>query len=160
VTDTPTAIEGRPITGDVSKGRRTHVDQWDAPTFLEMLDAVFAVPTVTAVKWSQYTPYFNDGDTCEFGVNDFEVAVTDPPAGAEPESEDYNYDDDTTQVFFSEYAFKDYDNPENNHPVYAPLDALDSASGHFEAMLYDHFGDHAYITATRDGFRVETYEHD
>lgn len=28
-------------------------------------------PEVTGVHWTQYTPYFNDGDTCEFGVNEY-----------------------------------------------------------------------------------------
>lgn len=28
-------------------------------------------PEVTGVHWTQYTPYFNDGDSCEFSVNDF-----------------------------------------------------------------------------------------
>jgi hypothetical protein len=28
-------------------------------------------PEVTGVHWTQYTPYFNDGDSCEFGVNEF-----------------------------------------------------------------------------------------
>lgn len=28
-------------------------------------------PEVTGVHWTQYTPYFNDGGSCEFGVNDF-----------------------------------------------------------------------------------------
>lgn len=27
-------------------------------------------PEVTGVHWTQYTPYFNDGDSCEFGVNE------------------------------------------------------------------------------------------
>lgn len=26
-------------------------------------------PEVTGVHWTQYTPYFNDGETCEFNVN-------------------------------------------------------------------------------------------
>jgi hypothetical protein len=28
-------------------------------------------PNVLEVRWSQYTPYFNDGDTCDFSANDF-----------------------------------------------------------------------------------------
>jgi hypothetical protein len=28
-------------------------------------------PEVTGVHWTQYTPYFNDGESCEFGVNEF-----------------------------------------------------------------------------------------
>src|SRR5579885_1156121 len=27
-------------------------------------------PVVEAIYWEQYTPYFNDGDACYFGVND------------------------------------------------------------------------------------------
>lgn len=27
-------------------------------------------PEVTGVHWTQYTPYFNDGDACEFNVNE------------------------------------------------------------------------------------------
>ena len=27
-------------------------------------------PGIKAIVWAQFTPYFNDGDTCEFGVND------------------------------------------------------------------------------------------
>lgn len=27
-------------------------------------------PEVTGIHWTQYTPYFNDGESCEFGVNE------------------------------------------------------------------------------------------
>jgi hypothetical protein len=29
-----------------------------------------ACPEVTGVHWTQYTPYFNDGESCEFSVNE------------------------------------------------------------------------------------------
>jgi hypothetical protein len=29
-----------------------------------------ACPEIGQVHWTQYTPYFNDGEACEFGVND------------------------------------------------------------------------------------------
>jgi hypothetical protein len=28
-------------------------------------------PEVTGIHWTQYTPYFNDGETCEFSVNGY-----------------------------------------------------------------------------------------
>ena len=34
-----------------------------------------AFPNVLAVKWRQYTPYFNDGDACVFGVGSIEVLI-------------------------------------------------------------------------------------
>lgn len=33
-------------------------------------------PTVAKIAWTQYTPYFNDGDECVFGVNDWEIFST------------------------------------------------------------------------------------
>lgn len=29
------------------------------------------VPELESLKWTQYTPHFNDGDACVFGVHDF-----------------------------------------------------------------------------------------
>ena len=161
-TETPTTIEGRPITGEISKGDGRSAEQWDAPKFLEMLDAVLNVPGVLSVMWRQYTPYFNDGDVCEFSAYGFAVEITDPPAGHEPDYERYDNDSDTDHPYFDTYTFYDYVDGVRtpNHPVFEPLSALGDASDHFLTVLYDHFGDHAIVTATRDGFTVETYEHD
>jgi hypothetical protein len=51
-------------------------------------------PELEMIWWTQYTPYFNDGDTCVFGVHDFYCVFPDP---ANPEWEvDYSdYDNDT-----------------------------------------------------------------
>lgn len=37
-------------------------------------------PEVTSVHWTQYTPYFNDGDECKFSINGFS-ANFDPQVG-------------------------------------------------------------------------------
>ena len=37
----------------------------------EMFEAIFKqAPAVLAVKWTQYTPHFNDGEPCVFNVNE------------------------------------------------------------------------------------------
>src|SRR5688500_16423470 len=46
-----------------------------------------ANPSVDAVRWTQYTPHFNDGDVCEFGRNGFLVSGTFDVEDA-PEEED------------------------------------------------------------------------
>jgi hypothetical protein len=39
--------------------------------FTDMTKSFFeAAPEIKAVIWSQYTPYFNDGDECIFGINE------------------------------------------------------------------------------------------
>lgn len=34
-------------------------------------------PEVTGIHWTQYTPYFNDGDTCEFSVKEYFFHILD-----------------------------------------------------------------------------------
>jgi len=36
-----------------------------------------AFPMVEAIRWNQYTPYFNDGDACVFGVYEASIKLTD-----------------------------------------------------------------------------------
>ena len=32
-------------------------------------------PEVSRIQWAQYTPYFNDGDSCTFSVRDAEASI-------------------------------------------------------------------------------------
>ncbi len=42
-----------------------------AKVVVAVLQPIFdANPTLEAVRWTQYTPYFNDGEPCVFGVNE------------------------------------------------------------------------------------------
>lgn len=45
--------------------------------------------TVECIFWTQYTPYFNDGEACEFGVNDSHIIMKDRD---EDEDEDFYYE--------------------------------------------------------------------
>jgi hypothetical protein len=168
-------LNGRPIHGDIDRGHRIKTDQWDAAKFLEMLDAVLTQPGVQAVRWTQATPYFNDGETCYFGVHEMTVKVSDPDApDAENQDDEDDWDDD------DEYrdGFKDSSDlgleldwneqerryikvvTDATHPAALPLRELVKATGHFYTVLLDAFGDHAEITATTAGFTVESYEHE
>lgn len=166
-------LNGRPIHGDVNRGHRIETEQWDAAMFLEMLDAVLTQPGVQAVRWTQATPYFNDGETCYFSVHDMTAKVSNPDA-PDTENQDDDWDDD------NEYrdGFKDSSDlglemdwneqerrynrvvTDATHPAALPLRELDGATGHFYTLFLDAFGDHAEITATTAGFTVETYEHE
>jgi hypothetical protein len=68
-------IEDRPIEGDITKRNRNVVEQKTPAEFLAALDVVLDLPGVEAVRWQQYTPYFNDGEPCEFNVYDFLVRI-------------------------------------------------------------------------------------
>lgn len=170
-------VLGRPVHGTPCKGYKTRYEQWSGEKFLELLDAVLDHPRVLAVRWRQYTPYFNDGDPCEFGVGEFGVKI------AKEEGEKFEYllvedddfdEDDEDQEgdygdgFISDYGLWDYEPGNYSKRVYKPgmeeiaaiLSPLQEAQGHCETFLYDSFGDHAVITATKEGFRLEEYSHD
>lgn len=47
--------------------------QENSTGLIEQATKIFldACPEVTGIHWTQYTPYFNDGESCEFSVNEF-----------------------------------------------------------------------------------------
>jgi hypothetical protein len=49
----------------------------EARKVIEAVGAEFFArnPSVVAIRWTQYTPYWQDGDTCTFGANDPELQL-------------------------------------------------------------------------------------
>lgn len=128
-------------------------------------------PGITALKWTQYTPYFNDGDACEFRVN--EVYFT----NASPEElenvnnyGEYEGEDETVWVVSNmKYALTSKYHAEDAAKILAAggvdedscnlIDKMISSS-EMEDIMQEMFGDHVQVTATRDGFDLNDYEHD
>jgi hypothetical protein len=49
----------------LAESLKTAVDQ----TFTKMCQGIFlAVPELKTISWTQYAPYFNDGDPCTFNI--------------------------------------------------------------------------------------------
>jgi len=71
--------------------------------FAEAVKSIFEeFPCVDSFSWTQYTPYFNDGDTCNFSAHtDYFTMTTD---GGEMEWE-------------GEYELKEYANKAKNSPA-------------------------------------------
>ena len=127
-------------------------------------------PSVTAIIWTQYTPYFNDGDSCEFGVSEpyftnvNEEQMEDLTSYGEYEGEDDVVWSETAWIFNSNSDYvrqrREQLNLEGVDPAsidrFSTLIQSDDMEDVMEAM----FGDHARIVATRDGFEVNEYNHD
>lgn len=94
-------------------------------------------PEVYGVKWRQYTPYFNDGEPCEFGLYGV-----------------YAYK--TKEVF--ESGDEPYDN-ESVEEVYGE-GSLEETLNEIEEILLVAFGDHVEVSATRGEITVDEYSHD
>lgn len=72
-------LGGRPINGHAGFHATLPKDQAPIEEFVTALDALLAFPEVEAVRWEQYTPYFNDGDACEFRIYDASVKLVGVP---------------------------------------------------------------------------------
>jgi hypothetical protein len=171
-----TEILGRPIVGDVtSGGKRYRIEQWDEERLLADIDAVFAAdPRIAAINWRQYTPYFNDGDPCEFScyLNDDGVVALDkvPTYWAWDEAtgeDDEEIETRTTSYYSGKELVWNEENNKWDWVEIALSDERDKAMQtlienwqHYEDVCREHFGEHSQVIATREGFQVEFYEHD
>ena len=87
-------------------------------------------PTIQAISWCQYAPYFNDGDPCIFRIRSFKVKI----------------DED----FFNEYDIYD---EELSKKVEILQEELDSLSDSLENL----WGDNSEITVTKEEIIITEY---
>lgn len=108
---------------------------------------------LSKIVWSQYTPYFNDGEACVFRVND-------PSLYSVGGSEEYGDDDLYGLVRDTEWT-RGRRNELNNKYGKDTIDHLLAVWSQLdEDILEAVFGDHVEITITKDKVSVGDYSHD
>jgi hypothetical protein len=141
---------------------------------------------VGCFKWSQYTPYFNDGEPCEFGKHDVWIFTPKDMKNGDMRYEEgsaefyggYGETDTLSKTLYrhdrghvtsghwlskekleSEYeAFENPNfDPEYGEPYTAIHDLCDLIDEDTALAL---FGDHVEVIVTADGVSVEEYDHD
>jgi len=116
--------------------------------FNEILKSVWEeIPEINSFGWTQYTPYFNDGDECVFSVNEVSVVNGD---------REYDDADEWTNGFWKRYDWRE----ENREwEIKQQLDKFIQTAP--EDVLREIYGDHVEVIVFRDGTsEVEEYEHD
>lgn len=108
----------------------------------ELLKFFAEQPNLEAVRWEQYTPYFNDGDACVFRVHSWELKYHDKRKHTDA-------DEDEDDGFSYSYS-----NPLNKW--WENFARTGAAEPIFEAA----FGDHVRVTADRENITVEEWDHD
>ena len=164
---------GIPVQGDITPSA-TRVEQKPIEELQPILQDVLDDPTIVEFGWRQYTPYFNDGDTCEFSARGLWVR-TDADTDVDDEYEleldgKHNSLGDEPDVKVPKdgvgaangwkWEKGPYEGPDKDR--YDRCHALRKAieGGAFEHVLIDAFGDHARITVRKTGIDVEFYGHD
>lgn len=126
-------------------------------------------PQVKKFAFTQYTPYFNDGEECVFGVRDLATCIE---GIHDPEESLYEWQDgslndryvtpDPTWQHSVDYngklvgVFGDklVDFAKDLKEICAAQQALP------EDAMKELFGDHVIVTITREGVDVEEYDHE
>lgn len=118
---------------------RKEVAKLGKAAFVEEFQPLFKkYPQVLAVQWNQYTPSWNDGDACTFGVNTARIKVE---KGGD---------------FLEDYEFEDDD---LNAKVAEEFENLRSIIE--EEIFLITFGDGVDVTISRNGrIKVEDCDHD
>lgn len=161
----------RTISGEIYTTSEFKTVQKGPEEFLEKIDHILSLPNVTAVGWRQYTPYFNDGDTCVFSISDIMVKLDYVATGGEEGNFIDSYSSIIQEGVTKEYRRVtnangydawDYKNTKlEQGPRKDIAEAMDDLDmDWFEDVCLRNFGDHAFVQATTEGFQVEYYEHD
>jgi len=121
--------------------------------FIKGMNKIFEMyPEVKSVSWTQYTPYFNDGEPCEFWCNsgDFDVNGY----------SEYDDEGEEGTIDVLNYNWED-----GRKYTYHKGEEIKNAIGGFLGQLDDDdyktmFGDHARVIVRQDEIVIEEYEHD
>ena len=146
------------------KEMQKELQKKSAEIFLSSFKKLFEEnPMLKSFGWTQYTPYFNDGDTCYFSSNTDYLWIN-----GENE-DDASWSQEKKVISWGKYnnEKRAYEGRiEQNNPDYIPELVEASAKVKKFLSVFDEdfyklqFGDHTRITVTENGIDTEDYEHD
>ena len=138
-------------------------------------DALFIeYPEIGKIEWTQYTPYFNDGDPCVFGVGELAFTLENDKnesgfigEGSVLHLAPYN---ETAVLRRESWALEHQKKYEKNRELVGGKERLaeicekereiNQMINSLEEWLDIIYGDHVIITVTKKGTNIENYEHD
>jgi hypothetical protein len=120
-------------------------------------------PKIKSFGWNQYTPYFNDGDTCTFSANVDYIyingeSVDDSDWVSKNKIINYGTWNREKKVYEGrvEIPNEDYD-----EEMSIATDEIQEFLRNFDNDFFiSQFGDHAEIMITAEGVSIDEYEHD
>lgn len=175
----PRNLLGIPIEGVITGMGDRKTRQRPVEELRPYLQAVLHEPGIHSFGWRQYTPYYNDGEPCVFGVGNIwfltPEAVEDPEDKKLREDDYYRWEEVHSYGGFGEtvkdqvydepkrrYVDVERQNPHHNQRLFEVCERLSAEvwSGEFHVALLAAFGDHAIVTVNKDKITVEYFEHD
>jgi hypothetical protein len=115
-------------------------------------DFLALAPTVRGFTWTQYAPYFNDGDTCEFSVHEMYLLANEPAEDEDDDGEGFDPDDDD--------VYEDQVKPNTLSPEAQAAWKFITSLENEEEFMREAFGTDTRVIVTRDGVEATEYDHE
>lgn len=143
--------------------------------FRKALDKFFEkYPTIEGITWTQYTPYFNDGDECTFSVHDpnFVFSKENSPYKEDLKDQVFYEEDYYLSSFFDEDEYASVTPSSWKLKEKKELTAIEQMAidcdeisamwgGELEDVFKAMFDDHVIICIKRNGeIKTESCDHD
>lgn len=156
------------IQNEYAEIKKKYQDQLQEKFKLVLNEIFKENPSLLAIEWTQFTPYFNDGDACIFGVQEVGFYIKGPNFDEKDlkklsynhyQDEDNLGDDlDKSVIIVDGYSVKREENIEGDlaqtlHNFYEILYGMSD-------VLETTFGDHVHVIVKPKGVDVEEYDHD
>ena len=118
-------------------------------------------PQIKWIGWTQFTPYFNDGEECVFRVGEICISLSDNP----PDSFYDDEEEENAWIQISEWNFfrSSYiSDSVKNLPLELrkELVELERALHNAQDDLKAAFGDHVRVTINQEEILIDSYEHE
>lgn len=118
-------------------------------------------PVIKEIRWTQYTPYFNDGEPCVFGIRDIYFSTVKRSEDDLDEGDDFWEGDKVFFVYASYERYKEeLDALGVTKETFEACQQLESLLYNLEDPLENLFGDHVEVIVTSKGVEVDDYDHD
>lgn len=118
-------------------------------------------PEVKGIVWTQYTPHFNDGDPCEFGINEPRVMLDAQFADA---CGDSVCDCDGESFELTTYDIRSKNSKSDVElkllAIEKKLNEFQQFLNEFSMVVEETYGDGVKVTVTPSGVEVDDYSHD
>lgn len=114
------------------------------------------IPEIKTIYWTQYTPYFMDGDTCEFSMNEIIISNCDDEFVDYPDDIFGYFDEEETQRRWAATATstgKYIKNAEHREIIKNFVKTIEKS----EDLMAELFGNDVRVIGTKKGFRIEDY---
>lgn len=123
-------------------------------------------PNLVRISWTQYTPYFNDGDACTFSSGHTSPAIYFTSSVNEDGEEDYErYEEEwNTYNYYDGYGkdkkLKSDLTKEQKAELKTGKAVNDFLENFDDEDMENLFGDHVKVIITKDGVETDDYDHD